>query len=66
MTQSNTDVLYDTRLIQRNLQKGLLTPKQLEAWVAGLADLSSQSDPLVLGFTAGSAAESNANHVDAG
>ena len=48
MHQFPDEILYDVRLIQRHLEKGLLTREQLAKRLEELADVSSQAELLNL------------------
>jgi len=38
------DLLFDKRILERNLEKGLVTSKEYEKFIAGLGDLSGAAD----------------------
>ncbi|MDJ0765778.1 MAG: hypothetical protein QNJ97_22530 [Myxococcota bacterium] len=37
---------FDTRIIERNIKKGILSKKEYEAHLANLRDLSEESEPI--------------------
>ena len=42
--KNSDDVLYDVRLIERNVAKGLINPKELEKRLSALEDQEPQAD----------------------
>lgn len=44
MAKENKEPLYDTRLIERNLRKGRLDPKDYEAYLKKLPDDSNRCE----------------------
>lgn len=44
MAQMPDEIMYDVRLIERHIRKGILTRAQVEAKVAELADSTEQAD----------------------
>ncbi|MBI5512999.1 MAG: hypothetical protein HY909_04480 [Deltaproteobacteria bacterium] len=38
------EMLFDRRVVERNIQKGVVTREEYERWVQGQRDVSSQSE----------------------
>lgn len=48
-----SDRLFDVRVLERNLQKGLLTQAEFDKYVASLDDAEKNATPVVAEFVEG-------------
>ncbi len=47
MTKRNKDLLFDKRIVQRNIEAGKVTKDELSARIDGLPDLQDKCDDIV-------------------
>lgn len=45
----NSDLMYDRRIVERNVTKGLLSDADYEAYLAGLADCEQNAERVIIG-----------------
>ena len=45
--------LFDIRVVERNIEKGLISRKEYDAYLAGLDDLEAQTQPFEAEFVEG-------------
>lgn len=48
MAEASKDVLFDIRLVERNIRQGLVTRQEYDKRLAELADMQSEVDPINL------------------
>lgn len=46
MTKPKNDYLYDSRLVERHIQTGLLTREQYQKWLDAQEDISGHGQPI--------------------